>query len=269
MIFLLLLLLVPFAVAQTANTTLTSDRQIYDPGDKINLTFNYTNTGLNTVTTKYIHMQLKKFGITAIEQTRDQKKTIMPEQIESGIHIITLPFFAPPGKYEIAGQFELENGTLIGEQKIIVNATESKLFKIIKWTAIAVTALIIILIIIAVIKSVKKRKKTEDTLPVSETKKDELTEKTQKAVEENAEEQKREEELARAKEYLSLGIKKEMATYKGAQEKTVNEEAKKEKLQNNKIPQEQKTVQINKEETDDETPLPAEQEIEGKYKDEL
>ena len=52
-----------------------------------------------------------------------------------------------------------------------------------------------------------------------------------------------------------------------------NKQATKEKQEKikDKIPQEQKTrtVQLNKEDNNDEMPLPAEEEIEGRYKDEL
>ena len=155
---LILLLMLPSAIATVA---LTSDKQDYEPGETVKLQLSYTNTGRFNVTSKFIHMDLKKFGLIVISQTRDQKKHLMPEQIESGVHIFTLPAFSPPGKYEIAGYFEFEDGTFSEERTIAINATESLMFKIIKLIIIIILAIITIGIIIRIIRWMKRKKQSK------------------------------------------------------------------------------------------------------------
>lgn len=257
------LLVVPAAMA---TITITPDKETYAPGENITLAIDYTNNGTKTVTAQYTHIQIKKFGIQVMEQTTQQKKTLMPEQIDTGTHILALPSFAPSGKYEITGYVEHDDKSTTEKKTITINTTESLMFKIIKWIVIALAIIIILLIIMNIAKAKKKPK--EDTEPVSKEEKDELKEKTKLAVEGTADEkvkkQKREEEIAKAEAYLSTSLPNKTEEKKPVKKETPKETKNQAKVQ----PQKTVVMPISGTPTDD-APEPIEEESEGKYKDEM
>ncbi len=265
---LIILLMIPAALA---TVTLTSDQQEYEPGDRVELVLNYTNTGKFNVTTKFIHLEVQKFGITAIAQTRDQRKSLMPEQIESGIHTFSLPVFSPPGQYDIIGYVEHDDGSLTEEVTIEITAKESMLFKIVRWAFIILFILILLIILTKIVRFVKRKSKDKphrNSEPKEEHKgmvrqkpkeKDEMTKKTEtslsKTSDEKIQKQKKKEEISKAKEYLAKPkpeeVKKE--TPKGIEKKTKEPEA-----------------NVNAAaESDDDMPAPNEEEKQGKYNNEL
>lgn len=285
-LILMAVLIMPIAFA---SITITSDKQTYAPGEEVTLELNYTNDGLHNVTTKFIHMKVKKFWITAIEQTRDQKKTLMPEQIETGIHKFVLPSFAPPGKYTIAGYAELEDGTLSEEKTIQITGTESLLWKIIKWVFIILILLMIIGIIIRIIrhsKEKKKEKQEEAGEDEEETEQKGAMTKKEKTIptaivppmtaEEKMQEQKRKQELEKAREYLQKPKEKDVLKIEETKENILYEKPKPAKAKEKELvmpiekkTKEQEQIKIKKQEPIDEPPMPGQEELEGMYKDEL